>query len=231
MYLAELAVLDALHFISQILLVPVIVVLIVLAALTVVILGMFVVESFTERRRLKRAFPAVFLAVQGADFDDIASVVERSNLLSRQKNMLADLVDHASLGSESLAARAKEALLSERVRRQKTLAWTDLMSRVAPMFGLMGTLIPLGPGILAMSQGDTTTLANSMLIAFDTTVAGLITAAICLVVSRIRRMWYDAGQQTFENIMITILEKIELRDASLTKDASPAVDCAVSKGE
>ena len=59
------------------------------------------------------------------------------------------------------------------------------------MFGLMGTLIPLGPGLIALGQGDTKTLSDSLLIAFDTTIAGLVAGAIAYVVSGIRKSWYE----------------------------------------
>ena len=64
---------------------------------------------------------------------------------------------------------------------------TDLIAKVAPMLGLMGTLIPLGPGIVAIGEGDVQVLAESLLIAFDTTVLGLIVAAVALCVSTIRK--------------------------------------------
>ena len=62
----------------------------------------------------------------------------------------------------------------------------ELLARLAPMFGLLGTLIPLGPGIIALGQGDTQTLSPSLLTAFDTTIAGLSAAAVCLVVTSLR---------------------------------------------
>ena len=36
---------------------------------------------------------------------------------------------------------------------------TDLISKVSPMLGLMGTLIPLGPGIQALGNADTSALS------------------------------------------------------------------------
>ena len=74
------------------------------------------------------------------------------------------------------------------------------------MFGLMGTLIPLGPGIVAIGEGDTTVLANSLLIAFDTTVLGLIVAAVALVVSTIRKTWYAKYMAAFESAAEIVLE-------------------------
>ena len=71
----------------------------------------------------------------------------------------------------------------------------------------MGTLIPLGPGIIALGQGDTFTLSNSLLIAFDTTVAGLVCALIALVISTIRKIWYRNDMSILETLMECILEE------------------------
>lgn len=38
------------------------------------------------------------------------------------------------------------------------------------LLGLMGTLIPLGPGLAALGAGDVNTLADALTIAFDVTV-------------------------------------------------------------
>ncbi len=67
----------------------------------------------------------------------------------------------------------------------------DLIARVGPMLGLMGTLIPLGPGIAALSQGDLHTLAAAVTTAFDTTVMGLLAGVFGFVIGRLRRRWYD----------------------------------------
>ena len=69
------------------------------------------------------------------------------------------------------------------------------------MFGLMGTLIPLGPGLIALGQGDTKTLSSSLLIAFDTTVAGLISAAVSYIISSVRNRWYEEYMVNLETVM------------------------------
>ena len=81
------------------------------------------------------------------------------------------------------------------------------MAKIGPMLGLMGTLIPLGPGIIALGQGDTFTLSNSLLIAFDTTVAGLVCALIALVICTIRKIWYRNDMSILETLMECILEE------------------------
>ena len=59
------------------------------------------------------------------------------------------------------------------------------------MLGLMGTLIPLGPGLAALGEGDLQVLTTAMITAFDTTVIGLLAGMIGFVLGRLRRRWYD----------------------------------------
>ena len=82
-----------------------------------------------------------------------------------------------------------------------------MIAKLGPMFGLLGTLIPLGPGIIALGQGDTVTLSKSLLTAFDTTVAGLICAAVALVISVIRKRWYSEYMADTETVIECILEE------------------------
>lgn len=67
----------------------------------------------------------------------------------------------------------------------------DILARVAPMLGLMGTLIPLGPGIAALGRGEFEVLARAVSVAFDTTVIGLAVGILGFVIGRVRRRWYD----------------------------------------
>ncbi len=67
----------------------------------------------------------------------------------------------------------------------------DLLARVGPMLGLMGTLIPLGPGLAALGRGELEVLAEAVTVAFDTTVMGLLTGIVGFILARLRRRWYD----------------------------------------
>jgi len=67
----------------------------------------------------------------------------------------------------------------------------DLLSRAGPTLGLMGTLIPLGPGLTALGNGQLDMLATALSVAFDTTVVGLFVGLIAFIVAKLRRRWYD----------------------------------------
>jgi hypothetical protein len=49
--------------------------------------------------------------------------------------------------------------------------------------------------------------------AFDTTVAGLATAVVCFIVSRVRRRWYSDYLVSMESAMNTLLEKADILHA------------------
>lgn len=92
-------------------------------------------------------------------------------------------------GLRRLIARGDEAVLARCARRRIDRA--DLVARIGPMLGLMGTLIPLGPGLSALSRGELDLLAQAVTVAFNTTVLGLLAGIIGFLLGRMRRRWYD----------------------------------------
>lgn len=54
---------------------------------------------------------------------------------------------------------------------------------------------------MALGQGDTVTLSESMNVAFDTTIAGVISAAVASVISHIRKRWYNDDMVSLETLM------------------------------
>jgi hypothetical protein len=88
-----------------------------------------------------------------------------------------------------LAATGTVDSVSRLARRRIQRA--DVITRIGPMLGLMGTLIPLGPGLSALGQGNLEILATAMTVAFDTTVLGLLAGIAGYVLGRLRRQWYD----------------------------------------
>ena len=75
---------------------------------------------------------------------------------------------------------------------QNELEKLQIWIRMGPALGLMGTLIPLGPGLVALADGDLKTLSSCMIIAFTTTVVGILISLIGGVVHSIRKRWYRA---------------------------------------
>ena len=211
------AVKEMLRAVASGLQVPTIVILLILVALTVVLLGSLVVEYFTERKQLSGSIPELIDALQGKDARGLASVIENSGLLRRQKAAVLEVVKRDGLPSETRVALARKLLLDEEKHYVGRVRVSDLISKIAPMFGLMGTLIPLAPGLIALGQGDTKTLSDSLLIAFDTTVAGLISAAVSLFISSVRKSWYAGYSSSLEAVMDAVLDCEEAGDEPAQK--------------
>ena len=204
---------DVLHAVAQSILAPDIILLLVFIAYALFSIGSAIAEVFSERRHFKVAMPQFLAALMAAKEEDIPAVVEASGLLRRQKEALMTVYNYRDLPGDALIALVKRLVNEEESHYDRIVGRDGMAAKVAPMLGLMGTLIPLGPGVQALGQADTAALSASLLVAFDTTVAGLVTAAICLVVGKIRNTWYSDYLSALDASMATMLEKIEdMRD-------------------
>ena len=192
------AVAGAMHY-------PVIILLIFFLLAAVALLGWLFAEYLTERRHMRASLPALLEEMQHTEH--LAETIAQSGLLQRQKDALTELAAHPDFSPDLREALAVRLLDAEQERYDRIVRFSELVARLAPMFGLLGTLIPLGPGIIALGQGDTFTLSSSMLTAFDTTVAGLLAAAAATVISQLRRSWYKEYVSTLEVLSQCVLDR------------------------
>ena len=205
---------DILSIVSSALLAPTIVLLLGFIAYAIFSIGSILVEYFTERRNFKVYMPQFLSDLMDAKQDTIPTVIEQSGLLNRQKIALLTVYDYRRLPDDSLVALIRRVLNEEDTHYKRIVNRNNIAVRVAPMLGLMGTLIPLGPGIAALGQGDVAALSGSLVVAFNTTVAGLASAAVCLVIARVRKTWYEGYMNALESSMATILKKVEMLRAA-----------------
>lgn len=71
----------------------------------------------------------------------------------------------------------------------KDLEGVRLCSRVAPMLGLIATMIPMGPALVAVASGESQGVAQSLAPAFASVIVALASASITFVVYTVRRRW------------------------------------------
>ena len=198
---------DILRAIADALLVPVVVCLVVALLFTIYQLGTLVIEATTERRRYRAVVPEIIARIETASFQGMIDVVEECDLLRSQKDDLQELVTYLWLPEDGRTEVARRLLATENDKWMRGVRRCEAVSKVGPMLGLMGTLIPLGPGLMALGSGDTATLSSSLLIAFDTTTAGLAVALVCVLVSHLRTRWYRDYLVSMESLMNSILER------------------------
>lgn len=195
------------HTLSEAMTVPVVVILLALIVFSVYTVGTLIVEVAVERKSYSVRVPELVARIETCEPDELTHVIDESGLLRSQADDLHELADYLYLPEDGRTEVAKRLLANEEKQHRRMVSFVDAAAKVAPMLGLMGTLIPLGPGIIALGQGDTQTLSNSLQFAFDTTVMGLATAVVCFLAARVRRGWYADYLVSMEAAFNALLEK------------------------
>lgn len=91
---------------------------------------------------------------------------------------------------------------------ERRLSLLLLGIRLGPILGLAGTLIPLGPALVTLSTGDVAALSERLVVAFATTVLGLLIGGVCFVMHTLRKQWYMQDLNDVEYIT----QRLEVRD-------------------
>ena len=73
---------------------------------------------------------------------------------------------------------------------EKNVVTSKLLAKVGPVLGLIGTLIAMSPALTGLSQGDISKMASNMQVVFATTVVGLVVSLVGLVTLQFKQRWY-----------------------------------------
>jgi biopolymer transport protein ExbB/TolQ len=77
-----------------------------------------------------------------------------------------------------------------------------------------------------MGQGNVAELSMSLLVAFDGTVAGLVAAIVAMIVTAVRKRWYNQYIVVLESIMTAVLDK-----ANTAREAGVKLPHGAREGE
>jgi biopolymer transport protein ExbB/TolQ len=205
----------ALHVISQSLLIPVIVGLLAFMVYAIINFGGLISEYSGRINFDAGKVEKLIKEISNPGTpENIMEVVEKSGLPKNHKEILIKIAGSSNIGSKSREALARKLIENEELKIAKSLEKTDMVTRLGPTLGLMGTLIPMGPGLAALGAGNIAGLAQAIIIAFDTTVVGLAAGGIAFVISKVRKRWYEDNLTTLETLSESVLEVL---DASKTK--------------
>jgi biopolymer transport protein ExbB/TolQ len=211
---------SALHVIATSLLIPVIVGLLLFMAYAIITFGGMISEYSGRIKTTPKEIEDIIKAISNpATPERIIKVVEESGIPQGQKNILIDLANTTDMGPDSREALARKLVENEELKAMKGIEKTDIVTRLGPTLGLMGTLIPMGPGLAALGSGDINTLAQAIIIAFDTTVVGLAAGGIAYVISKIRRRWYEEYISNLDTLVDSVLEVMKYGEKIQTPNA------------
>lgn len=201
---------SVLNMISQSLQIPVIIFLVIFALFAVITLGGLVAE-YTSRRKISiDSLEKIIYSISNAgSLDEIKNIIKNARIHESQKVVLIKILRANSLSNDTRHTLARKLIEAEENKFGKTLEKTDIVTRIGPTLGLMGTLIPMGPGLAALGAGDVNTLANAIIVAFDTTVVGIGSGAVAYFVSKVRRRWYEEYLSDLDALADTLLDKLK----------------------
>lgn len=173
---------NILYWISTGLLVPVIVLLIFFFIRAIIMVGAFFGQYMQHKKGTVPFYDRIEKLTPGS-----CAEFERS-LPDNPKNLI---ISYAKQIVEAKDDRARvELLLSEfEIEESKELSTSKMLSKMGPILGLMGTLIPMGPALVGLATGDIASMAYNMQVAFATTVVGLVVSAIGFLTQQVKERW------------------------------------------
>lgn len=198
---------DSLDVISQSLSIPVLIILLVIVAVTIILLGQTVSEYFKNKKvRVGEIRDLMYAIDEAASIDEVKGIISSSELPETQKKILLEICNADKMKRNTREALARKLVEWEEEKVEKKLSRSDIITRIGPTLGLMGTLIPMGPGLAALGAGDINTLASSLTVAFNTTIVGIGSGALCYVLSKIRNQWYERYLSDLDALTDAVLD-------------------------
>lgn len=175
------------------LLVPILVVLALMLAGALWTLGGLAREAL-DRRRSRPAWRRFLAGLQAGDTE----VAAFSDLpLRGDPARLQRVLRHV----EPSRASRRKALDDLEIDMARRLAGLSFATRVGPMLGLVGTLLPLGPALRGLASEHLASLAENLEIAFTSTVFGLLIGGLAYGAGVLRRNWYDQDLSDLEFVL------------------------------
>ena len=195
---------DIMFWISTGLLVPVIVLLILLFFRSLLLVGSFFGQYVSIRKTDK-------LIREQMETLHVNNVDHFAEKLPEKSNSLVVMFMKRILAEQQNKAQVQRLLANFEIAADKDLAISKTLTKLGPILGLMGTLIPMGPALVGLSTGDIASMAYNMQVAFATTVIGLVAGAIGFLTQQVKQRWYLQDMTNLECLVEVLNDKNEKR--------------------
>jgi biopolymer transport protein ExbB/TolQ len=184
---------DALSSVARALEVPVHVVAILLLLVLALEAGRFATEYW---RRVRPGRTRLLAVASGALADPSAA----DRVAGQASSALAERAvrDMAAARASQREDAIEHALADYELGVQRRLDRTRMLVRAGPAVGLMGTLIPLAPGLGALGRGDFASLADDLQVAFAATVIGILVGTAAFTLTLLRTRFYTEDLAALE---------------------------------
>lgn len=170
-------------WISTGLLVPVVVLLIALFFRSLLLVGGF----FGQYMSIRKTDKLIREQMQTLTPDNLSALAGQ---LPAKSTSLVVVYMKRILDAQESSPQVQRLLANFEIAADKDLATSKTLTKLGPILGLMGTLIPMGPALVGLSTGDIASMAYNMQVAFATTVIGLFAGAIGFLTQQVKQRWY-----------------------------------------
>jgi biopolymer transport protein ExbB/TolQ len=185
---------QTLYMLSTALLLPVVVLLLATAAWTFLQFGGFLAEW--RQRRTGSAY-------RRAALRDPLTTISASP--AREGGAMGYFARHVS--AEPRTDEALRRIITEiELLAAARIAGLHLGVRLGPLLGLMGTLIPLGPALMGLTDMQIGVIAENLVVAFATTVVGLLIGGLSFLMLTVRRQWYARDVADLEYLVSHLID-------------------------
>ena len=89
----------------------------------------------------------------------------------------------------ALARNPKLTLTELEALATKRMEFARIATRIAPMLGLVATMIPMGPALQSLAEGQLAEMSRGLMVAFSAVILALIAASITYWAVNVRRRW------------------------------------------
>ncbi len=182
---------NILFFISNGLLVPVVIVLLVFSLKALLVAFNFF-GDYQQRKKTLAETAFINSNNRSVITDGIQQLKAEKNLYLRDLQLLLENRDND--------AYCERLIANYEVEANQRLSQPRLLMKLGPMLGLMGTLIPMGPALVGLANGDISSMAYNMQVAFSTTVVGLVIAVIGIVTLQVKQRWFALEMNNLEYV-------------------------------
>ncbi len=184
---------EALARIASSLRIPVLILALLVLLICAVEVGRFAIELWSRTRAGRSALRS--LARQVIANPEQAAALSARAPSSFARDALLEIA-RATLADEQ--AGIEHALADYELAVQRRLDHTRILVRAGPALGLMGTLIPLAPGLAALGRGEVATLATDLRTAFAATTIGLLVGTVAFALTLTRTRMYSEDLTALE---------------------------------
>lgn len=201
-----------LFWVANSLLIPDIILLLLLFIRSIMLLGSFYNQYMIKKKNDK-------LLISKIKNLDIGSLSEFRGCLPQYNNSLFVKYLRGLLEIDLDDKTVNYVINNFENEAAKDLSTSQLLSKLGPVLGLIGTLIAMSPALVGLSTGDISGMAYNMQVVFSTTVVGLVISAIGLVTSQFKKVWYDKDVNNLDYVSQILIQQQAIENENIKKNA------------